>query len=123
MTRAVNGAWHGAAFYVCLTRVERDARPLLTDLLKSVSRSFYLTLWALPTSVRSQIGLAYLLARATDTIADTELISIEQRLSALAKLRRRIRGEDSNPVNFTEITAAQPDLPGGGTNSERILLQ
>ncbi len=108
----------------CLpTQVERDAQNLLTDLLKSVSRSFYLTLRALPASVRSQIGLAYLLARATDTIADTELISVEQRLSALAKLRTRILGHESAPVNFADIALAQPELPGGGTNSERVLLQ
>ena len=56
-----------------LRTMSRDAAPLLTTLLKQVSRSFYTTLWILPRSVRSQISLAYLLARATDTIADTEL--------------------------------------------------
>jgi farnesyl-diphosphate farnesyltransferase len=100
-----------------------DAQLLLTDLLKSVSRSFYLTLRVLPASVRSQIGLAYLLARATDTIADTELVSVEARLRSLADLRVRILGERSAAVNFTSIAAAQPDRPGGGTNSERALLQ
>ena len=50
-------------------------------LLQSVSRSFYLTLRILPAAVRPQIGLAYLLARTTDTIADTELVSLEQRLA------------------------------------------
>ena len=35
------------------------------DLLKGVSRSFYLTLRFLPSGVRPQIGLAYLLARMT----------------------------------------------------------
>jgi farnesyl-diphosphate farnesyltransferase len=94
----------------------------LFPLLKEVSRSFYLTLRALPAGVRPQIGLAYLLARATDTIADTELISVEQRLSALSELRSRILGSET-PVNFASIAAAQPDLPGGGTNSERVLLQ
>jgi len=41
----------------------------LNDLLKATSRSFYLTLRVLPARVRPQIGLAYLLARTTDTIA------------------------------------------------------
>jgi len=36
------------------------------------------------------IGLAYLLARTTDTIADTELVPLEQRLEALKRLRERI---------------------------------
>jgi farnesyl-diphosphate farnesyltransferase len=59
-------------------------------LLKATSRSFYLTLRVLPAAVRPQIGLAYLLARTTDTIADTELVPLEQRLDALKRLRERI---------------------------------
>ena len=59
----------------------------LTVLLKETSRSFYLTLRVLPKAIRPQIGLAYLLARTTDTIADTELVPIEQRLDALKRLR------------------------------------
>ena len=62
----------------------------LNDLLKATSRSFYLTLRVLPAAVRPQIGLAYLLARTTDTIADTELVPLEQRLDALKRLRERI---------------------------------
>ena len=58
----------------------------LNDLLKATSRSFYLIPHCgtrLPAAVRPQIGLAYLLARTTDTIADTELVPLEQRLDAL----------------------------------------
>ena len=65
---------------------------LLAGLLKDVSRSFYLTLRVLPGKVRAPIGLAYLLARTTDTIADTELVALEQRLEALRALRERIQG-------------------------------
>ena len=36
---------------------------LPVNLLKNVSRSFYLTLRVLPGKIRTQIGLAYLLAR------------------------------------------------------------
>ena len=60
-----------------------DSQFLLQDLLRDVSRSFYLTLKLLPGSIREQIGLAYLLARATDTIADTGAVSVEERLAAL----------------------------------------
>ena len=66
----------------------------LLQLLKKTSRSFYLTLRVLPAAVRPQIGLAYLLARTTDTIADTGIVSVEQRLAALQKLRQRIRRAD-----------------------------
>ena len=43
---------------------------LTGDLLRGVSRSFYLSLRILPAALREPIGLAYLLARAADTVAD-----------------------------------------------------
>ena len=58
-------------------------RTLLRDILKHVSRSFYLTLAVVPADVRDQIGLAYLFARAADTIADTDVIERAQRLQFL----------------------------------------
>ena len=45
---------------------------LLTGLLPQVSRSFYLTIRVLPYDLRRPVGLAYLLARAADTIATPE---------------------------------------------------
>ena len=90
---------------------------LLGDLLKATSRSFYLTLRVLPAAVRSQIGLAYLLARTTDTIADTEIIPLAERLAALQRLREAILGQASGPLNFGEITKQQ------GAPAERVLLE
>ncbi|MEY4916796.1 MAG: hypothetical protein RL616_709 [Verrucomicrobiota bacterium] len=88
-----------------------NARALLTTLLKQVSRSFYLTLRILPAAVRPQIGLAYLLARATDTIADTELLPVAQRLEALQQLRARILGQNSAPLKFRELALQQGSPP------------
>ena len=79
---------------------------VFNESLKRTSRSFYLTLRVLPAAVRPQIGLAYLLARTTDTIADTELVPLEQRLDALQKLRERILGENSTPLDFGALTRA-----------------
>jgi len=59
---------------------------LTSALLKSVSRSFYLSLAVLPAAVRPAIGLAYLLARAADTIADTKLIDRRERITHLLAL-------------------------------------
>jgi len=89
----------------------------LNELLKRTSRSFYLTLRLLPDAVRSQIGLAYLLARTTDTIADTELVPADQRLAALEALRVRILGQDESPPNFGELARHQ------GWPVERLLLE
>lgn len=52
-------------------------------LLASVSRSFYLTLKALPKELREPISLAYLLARTADTIADTAAAPEAVRLECL----------------------------------------
>src|SRR5450432_2880390 len=89
----------------------------LNDLLKATSRSFYLTLRVLPARVRPQIGLAYLLARTTDTIADTELVPPAQRIHALQILRERILGQDVSPPNFNEFINQQ------GSAEEKLLLQ
>jgi farnesyl-diphosphate farnesyltransferase len=96
---------------------------LLTSLLRDVSRSFYLTLRVLPGGVRRPIGLAYLLARATDTVADTALLPVERRLQALDALKRRVLGERSEPVRFDDLAAAQTAVPGGGLPAERVLLE
>jgi farnesyl-diphosphate farnesyltransferase len=89
----------------------------LNDLLKATSRSFYLSLRVLPAAVRSQIGLAYLLARTTDTIADTELVSVQGRLEALESLRRRILGATSDALDFGRLTQ------GCALPAEKILLE
>ena len=69
-------------------------RVLLGDVLKRVSRSFYLTLAILPQAVRSQIGLAYLFARSADTIADTGELDDAVRLQCLQQLKRQLGKED-----------------------------
>lgn len=98
-----------------------DAAPdLLTSLLRDVSRSFYLTLRILPSGVRRPIGLAYLLARATDTIADTALVPAPERLEALEALRARILGRSSAPLDFSRLAAAQP---AQASPAERVLLE
>lgn len=95
----------------------RANEPLLKDLLGQVSRSFYLTLRILPAAVRPQIGLAYLLARATDTIADTTIVPVARRLAALRMLRDRILGAGNRPLDFSDLAGGQ------GTPAERALLE
>ena len=98
----------------------RASDELLTDLLQSVSRSFYLTLRVLPDGVRKPIGLAYLLARAADTIADTSLLPPARRLQFLLSFREQVQGEiDVHALRHIEaaLTLHQMD------SSERNLLQ
>ena len=65
---------------------------LVGDLLRRVSRSFYLSLAILPRPLREPIGLAYLLARASDTVADTRLLPRAERLRHLSTLRAAYAG-------------------------------
>lgn len=63
--------------------------------LRSVARSFYLSIRFLPAPLRDPIALAYLLARATDTLADTVEVDATQREASLQELARAIQGENS----------------------------
>ncbi len=62
----------------------------LREILKGVSRSFYLTLAVLPATLRRPMGIAYLLARAADTIADTRILPRADRLRHLDLLREEL---------------------------------
>lgn len=61
------------------------------ELLRSVSRSFYLSMRFLPPAMREPVSLGYLLARLTDTIADAPGIAEEARKEALETIRVSIR--------------------------------
>lgn len=89
---------------------------LLGGLLRQVSRSFYLSLAILPAGLREPIGLAYLLARAADTVADTRLIARAERIAHLETLRRAYGGARADVTAVAR--AAAPHQHG----SERRLL-
>jgi farnesyl-diphosphate farnesyltransferase len=60
------------------------------EILRRTSRSFYLTIRLLPRAVRDDIALAYLLARATDTMADTATAPEGERLRLLRAARESL---------------------------------
>lgn len=60
--------------------------PDLDHLLKRVARSFHLSLRLLPGAVRPTLSLAYLLARASDSIADVADAPEELRIDLLERL-------------------------------------
>lgn len=85
---------------------------LIGPLLRDVSRSFYLTLRVLPGQIRPQISLAYLLARATDTIADTKAVPRAKRVQLLQQLQNLAHVPELGDI------AGQQTTPG-----ERRLLE
>ena len=101
--------------------ISSNKSPLLRDLLKQVSRLFYTTLAVVPENVRDQVGLAYLFARAADTIADTELIDQSRRLSFLYRLREQFVSEH---LDWEQIRLIQQAVASVQHDSaERLLLE
>ena len=86
----------------------RSAGDLENMILRSVSRSFYLSIRFLPAQLRQPIALAYLLARATDTIADTTGISRLVRIETLKMLSNGIQGKASRDVVVDLIASFIP---------------
>jgi farnesyl-diphosphate farnesyltransferase len=103
------------------TSIELSKRELLRDLLKQVSRLFYTTLVVVPADVRDQVSLAYLFARAADTIADTELIDRPRRLDLLSQLNAQFV---SDQLVWTQVREIQQAVgPIQQNAAERILLE
>lgn len=75
----------------------------------------------MPSDVRDQVGLAYLFARAADTIADTDLIDRPRRLDYLSQLKAQFI---SDQVVWSQVRAIQDAVgPLQQHSSERLLLE
>lgn len=74
-----------------LRAVERIDR----QVLRSVSRSFYVSLRLLPKPMRPATGTGYLLARASDTLADTAGVPVDDRLELLDGFAEELQGKGS----------------------------
>ncbi|MBM4139706.1 MAG: squalene/phytoene synthase family protein [Nitrospira sp.] len=104
-----------------VTRTVSFKRELLRDLLKQVSRLFYTTLVVVPADVRDQVSLAYLFARAADTIADTDLIDRSRRLEFLSQLKGQFV---SDQIVWSQVQNIQRALgPVQHDSAERTLLE
>ena len=95
-------------------------KELQTAVLRLVSRSFYLSIRFLPPQLREAIALAYLLARTTDTVADTAGISRNVRMETLNLLSNTIQGIASRDV-VAEVIPSFVSLQENA--SERQLLE
>ena len=101
----------------------RHEKELGGKLLASVSRSFYLTLKALPRELREPISLAYLLARTADTIADTAQINPETRLECLRQFEALIKAGDSAAEHALAHQLAADFRPHQTDAAEGALMQ
>ena len=104
-----------------ITSTGLSKQELLRDLLKQVSRLFYTTLVVVPADVRDQVSLAYLFARAADTIADTDLIDRHRRLDFLSQLKGQFVGDQ---IVWGQVQDIQRALgPLQKDSAERVLLE
>jgi len=92
-------------------------------LLAGVSRSFYLTLKALPGGLREPLSIAYLLARAADTVADTATVADGVRLDRLCELDRLVQtGDWDDGAGHRFCEAMERDFAPGQTDANEAEL-
>ena len=100
-----------------------ETQDLTGELLKSVSRSFYLTIYWLPTAMRPGVALGYMLARATDSVADTSTASPACRDRVLREMDRAIAGEaDSLQIRHLTQELAHEMASAQHSSAEQALL-
>lgn len=75
---------------------------VMDALLKSVARTFYLSLTYLPKPIREPMSLAYLLARLADTVVDAQRVPISLRRELLNALKLAVQ----DPANAHYFTLA-----------------
>ena len=92
------------------------------ELLKRVSRSFFLSMAWLPPAMRDAVALAYMLARATDSVADTSTADVQERADALQRMGRIIAGEGEDAAALCQ-TLAERLAPAQDKASEAELLR
>ena len=82
----------------------------MDTLLKSVSRTFYLSIHRLPADMRAGVSVGYLLARATDSVADAKLIPHADRTATLIAMQKAI-AESADACPIPAAICAAADTP------------
>lgn len=84
----------------------------LNSILKETSRAFYLSLRLMPSEARTFLSLAYLLARAADTVADSPESTQGCRRSTLEAFQLQLKSPDHRFDWARELSAYHPAHPG-----------
>ena len=92
----------------------------MNSLLKSTARSLYLSAKFMPKKRREVFSCAYLICRAADSIADTEIIPLEKRLHLINIYPKLVETSDADLLK--ELQAALPEK-NNLHESERLLLK
>ena len=93
-------------------------------ILQGVSRSFGLTIRLLPPALQAPVGIGYLLARATDTVADTTALPLAERQVLLELMTRAIAKPDTSASEHPELQRLTQAFAAQQTDPhERALMQ
>ncbi len=104
------------------------ARPGLSaaqrQLVRHVSRSFDLSIRLLPGALQAPVAIGYLLARATDTVADTTALPLAERQILLDLMTQTIAAQDSSAEESGELSRLTQSFAAQQTDPhERALMQ
>ncbi|MEM7235882.1 MAG: phytoene/squalene synthase family protein [Planctomycetota bacterium] len=100
----------------------KQRRAELNEILRGVSRSFYLTLRVVPRAMRAPLSTGYLFCRAADTIADTRLLPREERVELLETYRAWFADETLPAAEDLKAFAARV-VGSSKVEKERLLLE
>ncbi|WP_291934717.1 squalene/phytoene synthase family protein [Limnohabitans sp.] len=104
------------------------ARPGLSaaqrQLLRHVSRSFDLSIRLLPQALQAPVAIGYLLARATDTVADTTALPLDERQVLLDLMSQAIAAPSTSAPKSHELSRLTQAFAAQQTDPhERALMQ
>lgn len=98
--------------------------PSQRQLLSQVSRSFDLTIRLLPAALQAPVAIGYLLARATDTVADTSALPLAERQVLLDRMSQAIAAPLTSAADSQELTRLSQAFAAQQTDPhERALMQ
>lgn len=90
-------------------RPQRGLNAQQRQVLRHVSRSFDLSIRFLPTALQAPVAIGYLLARATDTVADTSALPLAERQVLLDLMTQAIAAppeESAQEASLSQLTQA-----------------
>ncbi len=94
------------------------------ELLRHVSRSFDLSIRLLPKALQAPVAIGYLLARATDTVADTTALPLAERQVLLDLMSQAIAAQNTSAEKSRELSLLTQAFAEQQTDPhERALMQ
>ena len=94
------------------------------ELLRHVSRSFDLSIRLLPQALQAPVAIGYLLARATDTVADTTALPLDERQVLLDLMSEAIAAPSTSAPKSHELSRLTQAFAAQQTDPhERALMQ